>query len=796
MINLKHLKKSYNKNGNSELKVIDDITLELPNKGLIVFLGESGCGKTTLLNIMSGLVDVDSGTIEISNKLVDKNKTWDQIRSQEIGFVFQDNYLIEEQSVYENVKMALEISGVCNKEKIEEAIYKALENVSMRKFENRIVNSLSSGQKQRITIARAIAKNSNILFADEPTGNLDTKNTENIFEILKAISKEKLVVLVTHDKSIRYYADKIYSLIDGKLLEKSFNNCINNKESDDGLIYLDDLKSKKIIKAGELNITLASEDESDFNFKNIYLISKDNKIYINIDSNDRINIVDRENLIVDDKRHKEIISKNDNMSGIESIDLSNYRKEKNYNATFYNSIKMTNRKKYSFFQKALNKSFLLISCMMLIVIAIFTKATYIFSENFQIADSNYLVYKSGINEKVNIDNILNDNNVSFINPIAYRVESDIEIKDFIQNSGNMSLDLHLDSISSLRDNSLIVGQEINAYNEVLISSKSLDQKYNEVEAKKFGLYQYKDILNYKISFKDFNNTHKFKIVGVVESEIEAIYLKPKAIYTLISKSKFYETEKTNISNIINGVAPVKNQIIINKSTKNPDFIDKLNEIVEIDNNEYLVSGYFESEIIQDDYLFSIENAQDIYFNEYFDLNIKDRHKLLIYSNNKTQTIEVLKKQGVQVADFYEEGYESYREQHLKENNILIIWSFVIFIIMILLISFISRGIFLNRKFEIGVLRILGSRKSSILKNNLIEMSMIFIKNFLLGFGICLIIILFLHKLGIANELLIMIPNFVLAGLVISYFTSILTVIIQIHLLQKGEIANTLKQHTL
>ena len=197
MIELKNVYKSY-KTKNNEVRVLKDINIKLPSKGLIFILGKSGSGKTTLLNLIGGLDNVTSGNIYLNKNDITKfdSNMLDNYRNSLVGFIFQDYNLLDNLSVYENIKLPLSLQ---KKKDNNSLISKVLTGVGLPNMEDRNINELSGGEKQRVSIARAMIKNPDIILADEPTGNLDTNNVSYIFNILKQISLAKLVVVVTHD---------------------------------------------------------------------------------------------------------------------------------------------------------------------------------------------------------------------------------------------------------------------------------------------------------------------------------------------------------------------------------------------------------------------------------------------------------------------------------------------------------------------------------------------------------------------------------------------------------------------
>ena len=221
MIEIKNLNKSYRRGK----EIIPDLDLQLGETGLTMIVGKSGCGKTTLLNII-GAMDLDFNGQVLVDGLDLKKASYKQIvdyRNFTSAFVFQKNSLFEFLTVEENLKLCMNIQN--NTASISEA----LEKVGLKGFEHKKVKSLSGGEKQRVAIARALIKNCKIIFADEPTSALDTKNAHKIFQLFKEISKDKLVVLVTHDlKKAVLYADRIIRFVDGVPVEDTTYNEVSN----------------------------------------------------------------------------------------------------------------------------------------------------------------------------------------------------------------------------------------------------------------------------------------------------------------------------------------------------------------------------------------------------------------------------------------------------------------------------------------------------------------------------------------------------------------------------------------
>ena len=222
MLKLKNITKEY-VSGDSKVEALKGISIEFRKNEFVSILGQSGCGKTTLLNIIGGLDRYTSGDLIINGKSTKdfKDKDWDAYRNYSVGFVFQSYNLIPHQTILANVELALTISGVSKKERKERAV-KALEAVGLKEQIHKKPNQLSGGQMQRVAIARALVNNPDIILADEPTGALDTKTSVQIMEILKEISKDKLIVMVTHNPDLaEKYSSRIVKILDGVITDDS-----------------------------------------------------------------------------------------------------------------------------------------------------------------------------------------------------------------------------------------------------------------------------------------------------------------------------------------------------------------------------------------------------------------------------------------------------------------------------------------------------------------------------------------------------------------------------------------------
>lgn len=231
MLKLNHIQKTYVM-GDTKVEALKGVTLQFRKNEFVSILGPSGCGKTTLLNIIGGLDKYTSGDLVINGVSTKEfnDRAWDVYRNHRIGFIFQSYNLIPHQTILENVELALTIAGVEKTERLDRA-KKALDKVGLKGQYNKKPNQLSGGQCQRVAIARALVNEPEILLADEPTGALDTATSVQIMDLIKEISKEKLVIMVTHNPELaQKYSTRIVKLLDGEVEDDS-NPCSEQEEA-------------------------------------------------------------------------------------------------------------------------------------------------------------------------------------------------------------------------------------------------------------------------------------------------------------------------------------------------------------------------------------------------------------------------------------------------------------------------------------------------------------------------------------------------------------------------------------
>ena len=263
MIEIKALNKIYKTKNHKKVHALKDINLTLPDSGMVFVIGKSGSGKSTLLNLIGGLDDITSGSVIADGNDIKKLnvRKLSNYRSSYVGFIFQDYHLLEEFNVKENIELGADIANT----NIDTS--RILKVVGLEGYENRFIDELSGGQQQRVAIARSLAKEVKVILADEPTGNLDKETTKQILDLLKELSKDILVIVVSHNlEDANFYADRIISLDHGRLVsdrekQKNYINEFSIKNNTLFLPYHKDLTEEdiKTILEQKENITVVKQ---------------------------------------------------------------------------------------------------------------------------------------------------------------------------------------------------------------------------------------------------------------------------------------------------------------------------------------------------------------------------------------------------------------------------------------------------------------------------------------------------------------------------------------------------------
>ena len=730
MIKLEKVNKYFNRRRKNQIHIINNTSLELGDKGLVAILGQSGSGKTTLLNAIGGLDKVNKGKIYINGKKITKRLagTVDKIRNLNIGYIFQDYKLIENMSVFDNVAISLRMIGLKNKKEIEKRVNYVLEAVNMYRYRNRPAGMLSGGEKQRVAIARAIVKNPSIVIADEPTGNLDSKNSLEIMNIIKAISKEKL----THEVDLaNFYATRIVEVEDGKIV-KDYEN--ESKESleyrMDNKIYLKDFKNTKNINNEKLNIDIYADNENEE--IDIKLVIKNGNVFIQAE-NKKVEVVDENSAI-------ELI--NDHYKKIDKSIYEKYKYDlnevidKKYKVRYksihgiFKSIKNGFNRilNYTVLKKILLLGFFASAMFIVYSVSNIAGATNIKESDYIKMDKNYLQVDMA---KVNVDDYIKYENLDTIDymiPGNGNVSFKIKMDTYYQLS-NFSYELSgmLADIEKLNTEALIKGRMPQNEYEIVVDKKIIDNMLNSSYSTFAGMgIKTEDELLNKIVTID--GMKEFTIVGFSNTNTPTIYVNKNMFINILNHTQtsdsgmgiYFNTNQdknTEINvkdynlylddiKITKGRLPENDyETIVNKS--NQDEM-KLNKTIktEVNGKQLTVVGYYDSKTNRQDYLVNNNTVK-------YDV-ISKNNGFMIYPKDKYSVINEFKNQyGLNIIDRYEKDKQDYIENKKDEIKSAVIFAGVILAISLIEIYLMIRSSFLSRIKEIGILRAIGVKKKDV-----------------------------------------------------------------------------------
>lgn len=651
MLKLEKINKSYNNQ-----QILKDITINFRKNEFVSILGPSGSGKTTLLNIIGSLDKYDRGDLIINNKSTKSftDKQTDAYRNSCIGFIFQNYNLISHLTIYENIEISLKLKGI-KKEIRNKKINNILKEVGLFEYKNKYPNQLSGGQVQRVAIARALINNPKIILADEPTGALDSETSAQIMKLIKKISKDKLVIMVTHNKKIaKDYSDRIIELKDGQIIKdnKPYNNVINNE--------------KILIEKTSMNFKTALIQS----FKNI-ITKKKRTLLISIASSIGIiglGIV----LAISNGMNKELKTFEQNtlanlpiMIEKEVIDLST-----------------TNETKKKFSDKE-----------------IINKSTNNTSIHYNNIDNKYIDYINKLDNNlydgiiyqrnIKINTLLKDNNISLIDLNNYYKQ--LPIKENNMSYITNYYDLLKGNLPTKKEELLLVIDENNSINEELLNKLNLKENIT-----------FDDILNIKLSIATNNNYYeKINNHYKVKSNLEEIYnnsLELKIVGIIRPKK-----DKLDIVEIKSGIIYTEELInYIFKENKNSNIVKYQKE-----NNFNVLTGInFNNEIEKGIILSNLgenNNPLGIYI---YPKNFKSKNKITKYLDNYKENKIIY----IDQAEMFTTIIKNFIN---AITLILIAFSCISLIISSIMIGIITYISVLERKKEIGILRALGARKKDI-----------------------------------------------------------------------------------
>ncbi len=731
MVKLENVNKYFNRRKKNEIHVIDNTSLEMAESGLVALLGPSGCGKTTLLNAIGGLDKVGSGHIYINGQKITRRTSGkiDKIRTLNVGYIFQNYNLVENMTVFDNVAIALKMTGVKNKKEIEEKVNYVLEKVGMYRYRNRYADMLSGGERQRVGIARAIVKNPAIIIADEPTGNLDSRNTIEVMNIIRSISQDKLVILVTHEEKLaEFYASRIIRLKDGKIVSDEENIHDDNLDYRmENKVYLKDIKDHKRLKSDLFDIDFYNDSQTPIKLN---VVVKNGNIYIESKSEtDRVEMVDHNSSIefIDD-HYRELTKEEslDNGFDIEKLQINGKRKY----TSIINPLNMISKgfKKiasYSLLKKILLLGFMASAVFITYAVGNIFGVTNINDDQFVKYDKSYLTI---VNKNISVDDYLayeKNEAFDYIMPGDSNITLNLEKPEYVQlQSFTAMISGSLSDSGKLRPDDIKYGRLPENDKEIAVDVMVLEEAIEYNEAKLAGLGEPEDFLDNKVFIDHMVDR---KIVGITDMGSPCIYADRDIFMYLLTMcagnedEMFYDEEEGSGS----GSSVIDYKLVVDEAElKSGSWPDQPYEVVidesykydykigkeidtKVNGHKLVVCGYYKSNTLYEMYLVNDDTAK-------YDL-IKNSTNITACPVDKEHAMSMLTESGINVKDTYNNSRDEYMKSQKDSIKAAVLMALIVLTISFIEIYLIMRASFLSRIKEVGVYRAIGVKKRDIYK---------------------------------------------------------------------------------
>lgn len=782
MIRLEKVNKYFNKKKSNEIHVINDTSVELENKGLVTFLGNSGCGKTTLLNAIGGLDKVDSGDIFIDDQKITtrSNGKKDEIRNINVGYIFQNYNLIEDATVFDNVAIVLKMMGIKDKDEIDRRVSYILKRVGIDRYRNRPAKMLSGGERQRVGIARAIVKNPKIIIADEPTGNLDSRNTIEIMNIIKAISREKLVILVTHEREIaEFYASRIIEIVDGTIISDRENLHANELDYRlENKIYLKDMLVRKQLQQDNVRISYYSDQEDEP--LEIKVVVKNNNIYIKTPSSigegsDAVELVDDHYKKISKDIYEEYEFDYDKI--VDSKFTPRYTSIFTPGALLAAGYKKIFS--YSVIKKILLIGFILASMFAIYAVSNVAGVTNVTDDKFVQVNKNYLTVNTGKVTPETYEKYAEMSGIDYVLPGDSSVRFTLPLDDYYQSvSAVDNLSGSLSARELLKKNKLIAGKMPEKKTDLVIDKMTLRGLEETGMAKMIGLENPSDFVGRTVTLPALG---EFTICGITDQNSPSIYADKSMFSDILENQPADEGDMEYEESASDGKEPVTNYDLVKDNEEITVFsgsapkndyealvsLNKQHEVgigseldIKVNGKKLTVCGFYESKRQRSDIFVNADTARYAF--------CEKQKKLVLSPENKQQTFDELSAAGVKVTDNYARDREKYIDSSMDQSLAMILVSAILMLISLIEMYLMLRSSFLSRIKEVGVLRAIGLKKKDIYKMFIGEIIALTSLTALPGMALMAYIINGVTKVPVIGDQFLMNPAVFLASLAIVF----------------------------
>lgn len=748
MVTLKNVDKYFYRRKSNQIHVINNTSLELGDTGLTALLGPSGCGKTTLLNVIGGLDKADKGKIYINGQRITGRTSGrvDRIRNLNIGYIFQNYNLIDTMTVYDNVAMVLKMVGIKDEQEIREKVEYALELVGMYRYRKRYADMLSGGERQRVGIARAIVKNPAIIIADEPTGNLDSANTLEVMNIIKSISREKLVILVTHEENLAdFYADRIIRLRDGMVISDEMNK---NAEGLDyrieNRIYLKDIRDQRTF--GDKDHRIRVYNESGGNMDIDIVISRGNLFIQTHDAGTRMEIVDDNSSIelVDD-HYRALTAEEAEARRFHAdrfVSSKPLRHSSIFNIFTMLAAGFRTVGNYHILKKILLVGFLVSAMFITYAVSNIAGILSMPDEKFIQDDRSYV---GVVQKSISVDDYLMieaDPSVEYALPGSGQIKMQMKYDEYWQTSwGGAVFKGSLSASEDLTEDDISYGRlPENKYEVVmdaLLLKRVIEDNPDIINA---GYKEPEELLGRHLTLKELP---EFTIVGITEKTSPCIYASESMFINMLANnndSDYYEgdfgyyddmeLETYDDEGNLSASAPEADKLIdyglqrgelkLADDSRWPEndyevLVDKdLSKSMKIgsriktkvNGQKLKVVGYYTSDSVKGKFFVNNNMIKYRLIESLENMTVKA-------ASDKEETVEALQTYGVKARDLYKYQKNKYRKSQLTTVRSFLLVGSIIIIISLVEVFLMMRASFLSRIKEVGILRAIGVKKSDI-----------------------------------------------------------------------------------
>ncbi|GEM_PF-195635 len=714
MIEIKGIDKAYGKK-RGRRQVLSSVDFSATRREFTVILGDSGSGKTTLLNIIGGLDKPDSGSVSFADAHFERYvpRHIDQLRAQRIGYVFQNYYLLPEETVYENIRLTLRMVGIDDEREIQRRINHLLELVHLSRYKNRRASRLSGGQMQRVAIVRALAKDPDVIIADEPTGNLDHKNTVEIMRILKAISQEKLVIMVTHEKALAaHYADRVYSLDDGVLEEASLKGVEEYSEGAfESDIHLGDLDRITEEKGDAGNVTLYSDDTLKKPF-NVRLIVKNNTLYVDAgEAFKDVHVIDEDSEVSVQEGSSE--ESEDESAPMIYTYSSDFRVEKKgYRRAFPPSYifervkrRFKGRSKFTkvlYAAFALGAVFFAASLYILANIVSPDEASFLEEPRYAFEVEDGAMSDYGAFESLYLDAPAEGH---ALKRDSERLEIDLPF--FYQAPPTYSSDVYLAPLAAA-EGELVAGAMPEAPGDIVLSERLAEEMANAPRLNALGFDDPEDFVGLSHRLPMPASFATGGITGIVESNANAyfaddLYITERLDGQIATHDFLFATDKAELTD---GRMPEDETEILSHVDEMEDF--EVHERI-VRDETYDVVGLYASEFSEGPLL-----SGEAMHKQYYHTTHGEDSRRLLYTDDSDAMEEYLDELNIAYRNLYDERRSAERTSMLQDYSGLYVFSIAALLATGLSFYFIIRSSMMQRVYEIGVYRSLGVRRTDLL----------------------------------------------------------------------------------